>query len=244
MKSNPFPVQARFDLSCTVTFAVPGEEVRRLLPPCLEPDVFDDRWGFVAVALVQTRRLRPKGFPAFLGSDFLLIGYRLFVRYRSVDGRRLRGLYILRSETDSRRMVMLGNLFTPYRYVLSDARLFVLEEELVATSQDSGLRIAAHLASDEALPLPAGSPLGTWETARRFSGPLPFTFSYDEERGRVVIIEGKRTHWHPAPVGLLEVRVPFLDTIGFSRCLPANAFLVKDVDYEWKRGRTEPWTHS
>ena len=123
LNANPFAVDAWFDSSCTLTFAEPKEQVAARIPECLEPDTHDDRWGFVAVAIVQTRHLRPAGFPKWLGSDFILVGYRFFVRYKSASGRSLRGLYILRSETDKTRMALLGNLFTRYRYVKTDIHI-------------------------------------------------------------------------------------------------------------------------
>ena len=99
LKTHPFPVEALFEHSLVLTFAVPRAELLALLPAPLVPDTFSGDWGFLAVALVQTRHLRPKGFPAWLGQDFFLIGYRAFVRYLAPTGKRLRGLYILRSET-------------------------------------------------------------------------------------------------------------------------------------------------
>ncbi|HEX7262314.1 MAG TPA: hypothetical protein VF258_10905, partial [Luteolibacter sp.] len=72
LSANPFAVDAWFDSSCTLTFAVPKEQVAARLPECLMPDTFDDRWAFIAVAIVQTRGLRPAGFPAWLGSNFTL----------------------------------------------------------------------------------------------------------------------------------------------------------------------------
>jgi hypothetical protein len=242
MRSNPFPVQAWFDVSLTVTFVVPVGLVRGLLPGCLEPDVFDGRWGFAAVAAVRTRNLRPKGLPEWMGRDFLLLGYRVFVRYRSRDGRTLRGLYILRSETDRSSMVWLGNLFTPYRYELSACRLRDEASELQADNGAGGLRLAAREIPNATLP--EVSPLGDWDTARRFSGPLPFTFSYDEARSSVTVIEGRRSGWTPRPVQLVEAKVPCFDSLGLGPLVPSHAFVVRGIPYEWRKGRREPWLPS
>ena len=87
-----------------MTFAVPKEQLRGLIPECLELDTFQDKWAFVAVAMVQTSGLRPNGFPKFMGNDFFLIGYRIFVRFTNEKGKRLRGLYIIKSETNKRKM--------------------------------------------------------------------------------------------------------------------------------------------
>ena len=65
------------------TFGFPKEQVQHLIPPCLQLDTFKDTWAFIAVAMVQTNGLRPKGFPEFMGNDFFLIGYRVFVRFTS-----------------------------------------------------------------------------------------------------------------------------------------------------------------
>src|ERR1700753_2806727 len=109
LKNHPFAVEAFFESSLVLAFAVPKEQVRHLLPECLVPDTFQDKWAFIAVAMVQTKDLRPKGFPTFLCNDFFLIGYRVFVRFTNQAGKNLRGLYILRSETDKMKMEWVGN---------------------------------------------------------------------------------------------------------------------------------------
>lgn len=240
-RANPFAVDAWFDHSCTLTFAVPKEEVAARLPACLEPDTYDNRWGFVAVAVVQTRHLRPSGFPEFFGHDFLLVGYRFFVRYRSASGRTLRGLYILRSETDKPRMAWLGNLFTRYRYVKTDVRLAGNADHLRIDSKESGLEIEVDMHDSSAVGLPAGSPFSSWEQARKFSGPLPFTFTCEEDKRRVLIVEGVRSHWKPQPVRVIRHHIPFLEELGLRNTILANAFVVRDIPYHWKKGKAEPW---
>src|SRR6185369_17159048 len=111
LKNHPFAVEAFFENSYVLTFAVPKGELEIFIPECLALDTFEDKWAFVAVATVQTKGLRPKGFPKFMGNDFFLIGYRIFVRYTNRAGKRLRGLYILKSETDKKAMTFLGNIF-------------------------------------------------------------------------------------------------------------------------------------
>ncbi|MEJ7664364.1 MAG: hypothetical protein WKG07_34995 [Hymenobacter sp.] len=78
-----------------LTFAAPAADVQALLPAPLVADTWQDEWAFLAVALVETHALRPKG-SRLLGQDFCLVGYRAFVRYVTPAGKRLRGLYILR----------------------------------------------------------------------------------------------------------------------------------------------------
>ncbi|MCU0449142.1 MAG: DUF2071 domain-containing protein [Bernardetiaceae bacterium] len=239
LKNHPFAVEAHFRRSVVLTYALAPEHLAPLLPPCLGLDTHADRWGFVAIALVQTEGLRPRGLPRWLGNDFFLIGYRIFVRYRNAAGKRLRGLYILQSQTDRPKMEWLGNLFTHYRYTTVD---------IAQTEQGDGGQIASlrggfslsYRANDEAA-LPARSPFASWAEARRFAGPLPFTFSYLPTTQKVVIVEGVRQNWTPRPVEVLEHHSTFMDTRWPGQAVLANAFMIEDVPYHWKKGRTEQW---
>ncbi len=241
LQRNPFDVEAWFDFSITLTFAVPKDELAARLPACLEADTFDDRWAFIAVALVQTRNLRPKGLPKFLGKDFILAGYRHFVAYRSRDGRRLRGLQIIRSETDSREMAFFGNILTPYHYTRTPLKMKMRDGVFHATDEASGMDISVSVASEDESSLPVGSPFPAWKDARRFCGPMPFTFSYDSERHRVLIIEGIREQWKPSPLFVHHQHIPHLARLGFSETRLACAFMVRDIPYHWKKGRYEQW---
>ena len=240
LKTHPFAVEAFFEHSLVLTFAAPVTEIQALLPAPLVADTFAERWGFVAVALVQTRDLRPKGFPAWLGHDFYLIGYRVFVRYQSADGKRLRGLYILGSQTDKPGMTALGNLFTHYRYQTVDIASQQTAGRLDIRSQQAEFRVTLVPPTAKVM-LPAQSPFATWQEARRFAGPLPFTFSVDSDASRMLIVEGVRQNWEPQPVAVEQYQVGFLNHLKLSNPILANAFALHDVPYHWKKGRTEAW---
>src|SRR4051812_45952931 len=81
LRRHPFPVEAFFRWSLVLAYAVPKDALAPLLPRGLTLDTYDDTWGFLAVALVQTEDLRPRGFPRALGRDFFLSGYRVFARF-------------------------------------------------------------------------------------------------------------------------------------------------------------------
>jgi hypothetical protein len=214
--------------------------VQPLLPPCLLADSLHNTWGFVAVALVQTRHLRPAGFPAWMGHDFYLTGYRIFVRYTTRAGKNLRGLYILQSETDKRSMCRLGNLFTHYRYSLTDIQHKHTNTITAISSVKSRLHIEVN--NLEMNPdLPAGSPFANWQEARRYAGPLPFTFTWLPISSEVLMVEGVRQHWQPRPVQVNQCEVGFLQQPAFDGAILANAFAVEAIPYRWKKGIAEQW---
>ena len=193
LRGHPFAVVARFEKVLAVSFAFPEAILRPLVPDGLEIDTHEGL-GFLTVAMVWTKRLRPAGFPEFLGQDFLLAGYRVFTRLREQSGRRLRGLKIIRSETDKRRMVWAGNILTAYNYRLVKARVTESDSETtVETSLPDGTRTVCLTIGKpgDGVALPEGSPFADWHTARLFSGPMPFTFSPRPD-GRFIAIEGSR----------------------------------------------------
>jgi hypothetical protein len=239
LRRHPFPVVAWFERVVALSFAFPEGILRPLVPRGLEIDTCEG-FGFITVAMVWTKDLRPAGFPKFLGQDFLLAGYRIFTRLN--DGqRRLRGLRIIRSETDRRRMVWLGNLMTHYRYRYVKVAMHEADGETrVQMSRVDGtptLDLTFTPAGDGS-PMPEGSPFGDWKTARRFAGPMPFTFSETEDDA-FVVIEGSRQDWVPHPVFVKEWRVALFDESPLSETTPilANAFAVNGVSYRWNKGR-------
>ncbi len=240
LKNHPFAVEAHFEKSIVLSFAFPKHKLEAFIPECLQLDTFNDEWAFIAVALVQTKNLRPKGFPNYMGQDFFLIGYRVFVRYDNLQGRRLRGLYILKSETDKKRMETAGNIFTHYNYTSTDIHLLDINDEIKVTSQQSGLKVAVQKSHSQ-VPLPAGSPFKDWKEARRFAGPLPFTFTFNAKTREVLIVEGVRENWKPQPLIVNHQEVSFLKNLGFGEAKLANAFIVENIPYYWKKGKVEKW---
>lgn len=240
LKNHPFAVEAFFKSSLVLTFAVPKEQLKNHIPECLQLDTFNDKWAFVAVAMVQTENLRPKGFPALMGNDFFLIGYRVFVRYTNNTGKHLRGLYILKSETDKKKMEIMGNIFTHYNYTTTD---IVLKEDTHSkeiSSIKSNFKVTIAIDKEE-FALPQYSPFADWQEARRFAGPLPFTFTYNATTKEVLIIEGVRQNWTPAPVKVINYDFEFLHSLQLENPVLANAFEIKDIPYYWKKGKIELW---
>lgn len=241
LKNHPFSVEAFFESSLVFTFAVPKAQVQYLIPECLNLDTFQDKWAFIAIAMVQTKSLRPKGFPKLLGNDFFLIGYRVFVRFTNNDGKSLRGLYILKSETDRRKMEFFGNIFTHYHYTTTDIHQNLHDGMLEISSGRSGFHVQIDNSQGEDISLPHGSPFADWKEARRFAGPLPFTFTYNAAKNKVLIIEGVRENWKPAPVSVIDYKFSFLDKLNIKNIQLANAFIIRNIPYYWKKGKIEQW---
>ncbi|WP_298495185.1 DUF2071 domain-containing protein [uncultured Algibacter sp.] len=241
LKNHPFAVEAFFESSLVLTFAVPKEELQSMLPECLELDIYNDTYAFIAAAMVQTKNLRPKGFPEFMGNNFFLIGFRIFVRYTTKDGKRLRGLFILKSETNKKKMEFMGNIFTHYNYTTTDIKQKVHGSTKEISSIKSDLKISMDTCENNEILLPKNSPFKNWKEARRFAGPLPYTFTYNEKTKEVLIIEGVRQNWKPKPTKIINYHISFIESLKLKNTVLANAFTIENIPYYWKKGRKELW---
>jgi hypothetical protein len=239
LKRHPLPVKAYFRHCLVLTYAFPRELLRPLLGPGLVLDTYGEH-GFLAIALVQTERLRPVFLPAALGRDFFLAGYRIFARLQS-GAHTYRGLWILRSETEKPLMVHAGNLLTHYQYRLCRVDFTETPEAIgwsVRTPEgQADLDVLAEIGI-EPVPLPDSSPFQSEKSARRFAGPLPYTFDYEAETRSIIRIRAVRSGWNPRSVAVHVSKNTFLGQEPFCRATPilANAFYAQHVDYRWARG--------
>jgi Uncharacterized conserved protein (COG2071) len=243
LKRHPFSVTAFFRQSLVLTYAFPSSVLQSLIPPGLVLDTYG-ACGFLAIAMVQTEGLRPSFLPPILGRDSFLSGYRIFARMASKAGS-LRGLRILRSDTNDWWMARAGNMLTHYHYCLCQADVTEQPGEItwnVRTSrQEADLRVIAHIGQDPA-PLPEGSPFLDAKDARRFAGPLPYTFDYEPETHSIIRIQGTRREWNPMPVAVEVLQNTFLNQEPFCRAkaILAKAFHVHHIPYRWERGVRTP----
>lgn len=240
LKNHPFGVEAFFQNSLVLTFAAPKFQLLQFIPNCLKLDTYENKWAFIAIAMVQTKTLRPKGFPKFMGHNFFLIGYRIFVHFTNHEGRRLRGLYIIKSETNNKTMEILGNFFTHYNYSTTDIEQTIDSNFRTILSNRSKIHVTIDQ-KNKAIKTPEKSPFKSWDIARRYAGPLPHTFTVYEEDKTILKILGIRNKWKPNPVKVVQYHFEFLDSLNLQNAILASAFEIKNVSYEWKKGEIEKW---
>jgi Uncharacterized conserved protein (COG2071) len=271
LRRHRIPMATHLQHCLVLAYAWPRQLLEPLIPPELEldtyqagapfvaasgdgsgggsPDGSGREFAFVAVALVRAEGLRPRGFPRGLGGgDHVLTGYGIFVRWRAADPP-IRGLFILRSDTDSDAMVRFGTLLARQPYGRAEIRFEerpeAIEIEVATPRAEADLHVVADLTSRPA-PLPPESPFRSLHDARRFAGPLAHSFLREDDRdggaernGEVVMIQGMRSSWEPQPIAVDVRDVTFFDAAPFAGVEPtlANAFHASDVEYVWERSR-------
>ena len=245
LQRHRMPIKARFEASLVLAYALPAGVLQPFLPPGLVLDTYKD-FGFLAIVLVHTRDLRPAFVPRGLGISFFLSGYRIFTHYKTHAGHTLRGLKVLRTDTNHRAMRFFGNMLTHYNYELSSWEVRRTDQhysiQISTPDHKADLQVEASLQGDAALP--PGSPFEDFRDAARFAGPLPFTFDYERETNSIIRVEGVRREWNPRPVSITAHRSQFLEQDAFrsAGAVLANAFFLENVPYVWRRGIREKLT--
>jgi hypothetical protein len=141
-------------------------------------------------------------------------------------------------------MQMFGNLLTHYRYERSRCCVRRTEQtyevEVITPDRRADLHVEAKISSQTAS-LPAGSPFRDLAEARKFAGPLPFTFDYERQTHSIIRIEGVRQQWNPQSVSVTVHRNAFLEQDPFrsAGAVLANAFFLQNVPYSWRPGIRE-----
>ena len=55
------------------------------------------------------------------------------------------------------------------------------------------------------------------------------------------MIEGVREDWKPLPVAVLKQEVGFIQSLNVKGIVLANAFLIRNVPYYWRKGKKDVW---
>ena len=134
----------------------------------------------------------------------------------------------------------MGNIFTHYNYTTTDIIQIQNNHITEINSIQSKFKITFETPTEEVL-LPQNSPFKDWKEARRFAGPLPFTFTYNQDKKEVLIIEGVRQNWIPNPIKVIDYNIPLLHDLNLNQITLANAFVIKNIPYFWKKGKIEIW---
>src|SRR5207245_745723 len=146
-------------------------------------------------------------------------------------------------------LLIFGNLLTHYNYQKAGVECREsndwLEIKIRTPHAEADLHVRADLQSRPA-PLPNGSPFESVCDARKFAGPLSFTFDYEPETHSIIMIRGVRENWNPQPVRVETIENTFFRQSPFNETQPtlANAFHIEGIPYKWLRGVREPLPRS
>ena len=212
----------------------------------LVPEVFDlDLYGGRAWVTLTASRLKDFGVgwvPAAVRMNFYQATYRAHVAYTDFRGRRLRGCYFVRSETNSRLMSLTANLLPEFRahHCRTYPMLMARQGEHLLLSVDSDPdpagKVVLVLDTARSLPgMPAGSAFASVQAAYDFLVDFYDAFSYAPDTGEVFLLQIDRGPWNVQVVEPVDYYLGFFSDGPFP---PGSAeldsvFYFRNTPYRW-----------
>lgn len=231
---HSFPVKAILKRTITLTYQFNPTNYSIKLPAGCFLELKNER-AFLILAFVETEKMRPAFIPALIGRNFNLLGIRVIVNWYDENKRLKRGLYVLKSITDSRLMAKMGNMMTGYHFEYSPITWNFNKNECCIEVQNLVFKVDLSDYKEE-IGLPKESVFLNWKEARKYAGPMKYTCVHSKTVDEMLIVEGVKESWIPRPIKLISGNWDKLNSI-FKELKLCAVFEIKEIPYHWKKGR-------
>jgi uncharacterized protein YqjF (DUF2071 family) len=237
----PFAANTVWADAVAVNMAVDPAALRPLVPRVFDLDLYGGR-AFVSLTASRLKDFGVGKLPRALRMNFYQATYRAHVTYTDFRGRKMRGCYFLRSETNSRLMSLTANLLPEFRahHCRTYPMLMARNGDHFLFTVDSGDEAAGKvvLLLDLARPLPAmpqSSCFPSIKEAYDFLVDFYDAFAYDPESAEVFLLQIDRGPWD------VQVFEPLAHYLGYfaDGPIPAGSatldsvFYFRNVLYRW-----------
>ncbi len=229
-RNGRLAITSTFLTNSILMYSCEPDDLERLLCPGINVDLIGGR-GHLAVAFVDQRDFRPRGAPQWAGRDFFMVEYLAFVTYESSDGRQMRGLYLLQSDTPSTLACIGSRIFSHYQFRKIDLRVSETSTTKRFASTKAGI--------DVTISLDADSRGDAWAGFEELSRPRSFNFQHLKRSNATLVIRGVLKGWDPRPTTVLNADVAAVDGMGITFDGPPKAIEVDNVEYLWRNSRVD-----
>jgi Uncharacterized conserved protein (COG2071) len=227
-------IRGIIDRRILVNYHVDPDVLAPLLPAPFRPKVIHGV-GMVGICLIRLKKVRPAGFPPWLGISSENAAHRTAVEWDD-QGVVREGVYVRRRDTDSwLNSVAGGRIFPGIHHHAGFTVKETADRYEVAVCSDDGVTAMAVRGrrTDE---LPASSVMRSLEEASAFfrAGSLGYSSTSDPTRHQG--LELRCFNWRAEPLEVEEVRSSFFeDESLFPRGSIAFdcALLMRGIEHEW-----------
>jgi uncharacterized protein YqjF (DUF2071 family) len=202
--SLPFEANTVWAEAVAVNVALEPAALRPLVPAVFDLDLYAGK-AWVSLTASRLKDFGVGWAPRAARMNFYQATYRAHVTYTDFRGRKMRGCYFVRSETNSRLMSLTANLLPEFRAHHCQTHPILMArngDHLLLTVDSEGDPAGkVVLLLDTARPLP-GMPVGSLflsvKEAYDFLVDFYDAFSYDGAAGEVFLLRIERGDWRIA----------------------------------------------
>ncbi len=237
----PFETATVWEEALCFNLRVAPAALRPIVPDVFELDLHDGH-AFVSLTASRLKDFGPSSLPAMLGVNFYQATYRAHVIHVDYAGRRRRGCYFVRSETNSPVMSFAANALPEFRAHRCATHPIVMAragENLVLTvdsgDDPAGKVVAVLDASRDTREMPDGSVFRTIDEARALLVDFHEAFAYEPETDEVLVLRIERGDWHLRVAQVVDAYLGFADAGPFPEgaAVLDSAFYFREVPYRW-----------
>jgi hypothetical protein len=237
----PFDANTVWAEAVAVNYHIDPAVLRPLVPSAFDLDLYAGK-AFVSLTASRLKDFGVGWLPGALRMNFYQATYRAHVAYTDFRGRRLRGCYFVRSETNSRLMSLTANLLPEFRaHHCRTCPMFMARQDgQLVLSVDAGADPAGKvvLVLDTSRPLtgmPTTSVFPSVPAAYDFLVDFYDAFSFAPETNEVLFLEIERGPWHIQVVEPVDYYFGYFSDGAFP---PGSAeldsvFYFRNVPYRW-----------
>jgi uncharacterized protein YqjF (DUF2071 family) len=239
--SLPFDANTIWEEAIAVNVRLDPAALRPLIPAVFDLDLYAGH-AFVSLTASRLKDFGVGWLPRALRMNFYQATYRAHVTYTDFRGRRLRGCYFIRSDTNSRLMSLTANLLPEFRahhcgtfpiLILRNGDYLVLT---VDSEADPAGKVVLVLDTTQPLNgMPPTSCFPSVEAARALLVDFYDAFSYDAETGEVLLLQIERGSWDIRIVEPVDYYLGYFAAGPFPPDKSAldSVFYFRNVPYRW-----------
>jgi hypothetical protein len=220
------------DRRILVNFTADPEDVQKILPEKFRPKLVDGR-AVVGICLIRLKKIKPKGFPNFLGVSSENGAHRIAVEWE-MNGQKMEGVYIPRRDSSLMFNALVGGRLFPGRHHLTKFTVRETESTYhVSFTSKDGTHIT--IDAQDADELPPGSVFKSLHTASEFFKAGAAGYSPNGKTLDGLLLD--TYNWTIRPLAVSNVKSSFFENDSIFRKGSVkfdNALLMQNTEHEWK----------
>lgn len=234
-----FELTGWLDPCYLLSYVVPADRLRPLVPAELELETLGD-FGLANLVISRIAALRPKSLPSFAGLAYWHVALRFHTKVVIRGGRRLHGLFFVRSFVSSRLIALVGNRLTGFKMVPAQFEIRREAAQFEVLIKDCA-RLRFWNSGQELLSTPVPPPFLSRDHMNQVLRYSPMSFDIVRAGNSVSITEVERdqAEWSESAVKAEGTEWSHSDLKVLSGAELVRATSVSPIKYRWRLGRIE-----
>ena len=219
-----------------LNYRVSPEAVQPILPANFRPKLVNGH-AIAGICLIRLEKLRPKGFPAFVGISSENTAHRIAVEWNDETNHTQEGVFVPRRDTDSLFNSLAGGRIFPGVHHYSKFSIRDCDRQIsIKIQAPDSVTALVEIEAKESEEFPSSSVFESLEDSSRFFEAGSIGYSSRPNSQTMDRLQLKIAEWEVTPLNIQQVRSSYFDdtaifptgSIEFD-----HALLMREIQHEW-----------